>query len=105
MARHCGVVRFRTLGVGQIVAFRSAKGMPFAERKATIHRELRMLRRVAPWLTVLALIVSMGCHGESKSKLIPVNGTVTLNGEPLADGVIYFKTIQTGAVEGFVITD
>lgn len=39
-----------------------------------------------------------GC-GNSEPKLVSVNGTVTLNGVPLAEGFMYFKTTETGALE------
>ena len=32
-------------------------------------------------------------------KRFPVSGTVTLDGQPLAEGVIYFKTIEKGSSE------
>ena len=32
-------------------------------------------------------------------KRLPVSGTVTLDGQPLAEGVIYFKTIEKGSSE------
>lgn len=39
-----------------------------------------------------------GC-GNSEPKLVEVKGTVTLDGVPLADGFMYFKTIETGSLE------
>lgn len=39
-----------------------------------------------------------GC-GNSEPKLVEVKGTVTLEGVPLADGFMYFKTIETGSLE------
>jgi len=39
-----------------------------------------------------------GC-GNSEPKLVEVKGTVTLDGVPLADGFMYFKTTETGALE------
>lgn len=53
---------------------------------------------------VLIACTPIGC-GEAKPKLFPVSGTVTLDGKPLAQGIIYFKTVQTGAIETFPITD
>lgn len=52
----------------------------------------------------LIVCILIGCGG-AKPKLYPVSGTVTLDGRPLAQGVIYFKTVQTGAIESFPIAD
>ena len=37
--------------------------------------------------------------------MVPVSGKVTLDGKPLSDGTIYFKTPQTGAVDAFPVND
>ena len=49
-------------------------------------------------LFLLSLTFLSGC-GNSEPKLVSVNGTVTLDGVPLADGFMYFKTIETGSLE------
>lgn len=54
-----------------------------------------MLRRV---LIVAALVGFAGC-GDSGPAPAPVTGIVTLDGEPLAEGTVYFKTPSTGAVD------
>ncbi len=64
----------------------------------------RSVQRVVPLVVVLATSAFVGC-GESKPKLFPVSGTVTFDGRPVAEGVIYFKTVQTGAIERFDIED
>jgi hypothetical protein len=65
-----------------------------------------MARRVGSvtFLVVsLGLSASIGC-GRSESQSVPVSGTVTLDGQPLAEGFLYFKTIETGALERFDIS-
>jgi hypothetical protein len=54
----------------------------------------------------LLLVVStaIGC-GDSKPKHYPVSGTVTLDSKPLAEGFIYFKDPQVGAIDSFEIKD
>ena len=48
---------------------------------------MRMLRLVAP----LALVGLWGCGSEEdRIKLVPVSGTITLNGKPLADAQVNF---------------
>ena len=53
-----------------------------------------------PFLLSFLLIFPFlnGC-GNSEPKLVEVKGTVTLDGVPLADGFMYFKTTETGALE------
>src|SRR5947207_1494492 len=60
--------------------------------------------RCATLLVVFLALSAFGC-GKSGPKVVPVSGTVTLDGRPLAEGLISFKTIQTGAVEAFDIKD
>jgi len=55
-----------------------------------------------PVLGVLAVCAFVGC-GASKPKLCPISGTVTLDGKPLDAGLIYFKTIESGAIHNFQI--
>ncbi len=43
-----------------------------------------------------------GC-GNSGPIPVSVNGTITLDGVPLAEGFMYFKTTETGAMERFDI--
>lgn len=55
---------------------------------------------------VIALAVNLsGCGGAKTeapaymSRIVPVSGTVTFNGEPLADATILFEPEQTGEME------
>ncbi len=41
-------------------------------------------------LVILVIITCQGCSQSSGLKIVPVDGTVTLNGEPLADGLVTF---------------
>jgi hypothetical protein len=53
-------------------------------------------------LVVAATVVaSVGCTGGGRveAKKYPVTGTVTVDGQPLADGMIYFKDIASGAAD------
>lgn len=56
------------------------------------------------WFLVgfLGLVIAMGC-GSSQPRTVPVSGTVKVDGQPLADGFMYFRTIETGALERFDI--
>lgn len=53
---------------------------------------------MAPVLLTLAsclLVLGCGEPGQETDKKYPVKGTVTLDGQPLADGEVYFKTAGT----------
>ena len=67
-----------------------------------------MLRRVEfvvefwqPLLVCTLLgIVAVGCgQGTAAYEGVPVKGTVTLDGKPLDEGEIQFKTVATGALD------
>jgi hypothetical protein len=60
------------------------------------------LRSVTLLSVFLGMSVSVGC-GKPEPQVVPVSGLVTLDGQPLAEGFLYFKTIQTGALERFDI--
>lgn len=61
--------------------------------------------RFATALSILALLfVSTACK-PAGPKLYPVKGTVTLDGQPLQSGTIYFKTIATGAIDPLPVKD
>jgi hypothetical protein len=51
---------------------------------------------------LLPLIV---CAKKSEIEVVPVSGTVSLGGQPLIEGFLYFKTIETGNLERFDIRD
>jgi hypothetical protein len=75
---------------------------------AGVHRsEVGMsprVRSVTIPVVLLGLSASIGC-GKSAPQFVPVSGTVTLDGQPLAEGFLYFKTIETGALERFDINN
>lgn len=48
---------------------------------------------------------SSGTSGLPEPERFPVSGSVTLNGAPLASGLIYFKTVQTGATDSVDIKE
>lgn len=43
----------------------------------------------------------IGC--QSRPVTVPVSGTVTLDGQPLSEGEVYFKTVRTGAFEAIPV--
>src|SRR5262245_5381908 len=43
------------------------------------------------WLLSGTLLLATGC-GDPAARPVPVEGTVTLEGQPVADGEVYFKT-------------
>jgi hypothetical protein len=59
-------------------------------------------RLVVRWVVSLGLFLALGC-GKPGPQLVPVSGTVTLDGQPLTEGFLYFKTVETGALERFDI--
>lgn len=66
---------------------------------------MRLLNTLA--LGIFCLLLA-GCHqasGLPEPQRFPVRGTVTLDGKPLPVGVIYFKTIQTGALDSVEIKE
>ncbi len=52
---------------------------------------------------LLATMLTLAGCGTPGVKLAPVSGTVTLDGAPLAEGTVYFKTVATGAIEAFAV--
>jgi hypothetical protein len=59
-----------------------------------------MAQRVPPILVVvlLAFAAGPGC-GPSPPPHVPVSGTVTVDGKPLGEGYMYFKTIELGTLD------
>lgn len=55
-------------------------------------------------LTVLGLLPVLAGCGEGKPAEYPVSGTVTYDGEPLADGNVYFKMKDQGEIRSFPIS-
>ena len=56
---------------------------------------------------LLAIAIAIGLTGCGKPgvNLAQVSGTVDLDGAPLAEGTIYFKTVATGSIEALPIKD
>ena len=54
------------------------------------------------WLFAIVLLLSIGCGGDDR--VSDVSGTVTLDGEPIADATLTFMP-QDGGRPGFGITD
>jgi hypothetical protein len=67
--------------------------------------EAKMLRSLRCVLLLLMCLALAACQSrKSEPQKYSVSGTVTLDGKPLAeDGLIYFKTIATGAIDGLDI--
>ena len=67
-----------------------------------------MTRKLAGLLLLAVCLLVAGC-GQSTSrreaKKYPVRGTVTLDGQPVPEATIYFKTIATGALDFASIKD
>lgn len=50
--------------------------------------------------------IALGCTPTSPEPTrIPVSGTVTLDGKPLAKGMIYFKTVAAGSIDSVDVID
>ena len=64
-----------------------------------------MLRLIPYVLLGLLCVTLSACQsGKLEPKKYPVSGTVTLDGKPVTEnGLVYFKTIATGAIDGFDI--
>src|SRR5579862_238496 len=62
---------------------------------------VRFVTFLVAWCGLPALA---GC-GSSEPQVVPVSGKVTLDGQPLTEGFLYFKTVETGALERFDIRD
>ncbi|MGO8747087.1 MAG: hypothetical protein ACLQNE_13955 [Thermoguttaceae bacterium] len=58
---------------------------------------------------LLALSLALdGCGGSAatpQAKRYPVSGTVTLDGQPMAEGMIFFKTVSAGSLDTVDIKD
>src|SRR5437763_138390 len=67
-------------------------------------QRIQMIRQVTGSLFLVVLLALGGC-GRRGPIMVPVSGTVTLDGEPMSDGIIYFKTIAEGSVDQMDIKD
>lgn len=56
------------------------------------------MRFIISCVLILGLQFLIGC-GQLEPQPVSVAGSVTLNGVPMDNGFIYFKTIETGALE------
>jgi putative lipoprotein len=67
-------------------------------------QEMQMLGKV---IGAVLLIVALGLSGCGRKGpiMVPISGTVTLDGKPMPDGIIYFKTIVEGSVDQMDIKD
>ncbi|QDU37005.1 hypothetical protein Mal4_13080 [Maioricimonas rarisocia] len=66
------------------------------------------MRRYAWHLGCLAVLMLCGCAKEGPeyaSDLVPVRGTVTLDGQPLADATVMFLAKQGESRQTFAMTD
>lgn len=62
-------------------------------------------RLVAVAVSGIVLATAGGCSSTERTmpERVPVEGTVTLDGRPLREGRIEFKTVETGLIEGLAI--
>ena len=60
-----------------------------------------------PILLLSVCLTLAGCGQKTKvePERFPVRGSVTLDGKPLPQGLIYFKTVATGAIDAAGIKD
>jgi len=66
----------------------------------------RRVQTVNFLVVCLGLSALVGCSKKSSEPpFVSISGSVTLDEKPLADGFLYFKTIETGALERFDITN
>ena len=61
--------------------------------------------RAAACIMMILGAATAGCGrtGRPQPERFPVKGMVTLDGEPLAEGRIEFKTISTGFIDGMLV--
>ena len=68
-----------------------------------------LFRSIATWICVISLLTVAGCGGGRSSDqpdIVPVTGTVTLDGEPAASvGVMFFPTGATPGTTYYANTD
>jgi hypothetical protein len=62
----------------------------------------RSLRRAAVVAAFLSFFSIVGCS-DKPVPVYPVHGTVSIDGKPLADGQVCFRTVDTGALEQFEV--
>jgi len=69
-----------------------------------LNRPLRGCWRLALLATLVGLPLAGGCGGESSGR-VPVGGTVTMAGTPLAKGTVEFHPVSSGTMTGGTIRD
>lgn len=59
------------------------------------------MKSLVSLIAAVAIFAGMvGCSGEPASaKKYPVSGTVTLDGQPMPAGVIFFRTVSSGSLD------
>ena len=58
-------------------------------------------------IRIMMLLVLAGCARASRNEpsCYPIAGKVTLDGAPLSEGTVYFRTVSLGLIERFPIKD
>ncbi|WP_425614166.1 hypothetical protein NA78x_004027 [Anatilimnocola sp. NA78] len=76
--------------------------------KIALFKKLLMIASLRPacWLSLLLLTACLGIGcAKKEAPVFPVKGTVTLDGNPLSEGTVYFKTLAEGKVEAMPVKD
>jgi hypothetical protein len=63
------------------------------------------MMRLILLLSLCLTFSGCGLWRKGEPEQVPVSGTVTLDGKPLAQGLIYFKTIAQGTIDSAEIKD
>jgi hypothetical protein len=74
-------------------------------RTSWVEEEMNSSFRSLWLLAVVSCLIPLGCKRQKEVPRYPVSGTVTLDGKPLPEGRIYFKTVADGSVEVMDIKD
>ena len=60
--------------------------------------------RLVLTLCLLSVCLLCGC-ADKGPKTYPVSGTVTLDGQPLAEGIVHFRAVTAGQVDSLPVKD
>jgi hypothetical protein len=63
------------------------------------------LRVIVAWFAACSLLCGCDSGKRAEPARFPVSGSVTIDGKPLAQGVVYFKTVATGAIDSADVID
>lgn len=63
-----------------------------------------MIRLLALSVCCLLVLFAGGC-GPTKPKLYPLSGTVLLDGQPLAEGIVHFRIVDAGLLASCPVKD